>query len=135
MSPNLSGRVCVVTGATRGIGKGIAVQLGADGAKVYITGRTEGMLENCASEIWERGGHPVPVVLDHCDDIEVEKLFRRIEEEEKGRLDLLVLTFKNFFVRNLPIFVISLSVCLWQTLPAYYNVCGQGQEPTLEWSM
>ncbi len=95
MSPNLSGRVCVVTGATRGIGKGIAVQLGAAGAKVYITGRTEGMLENCASEIRERGGHPVPVVLDHCDDTEVEKLFRRIEDEEKGRLDLLVLTFKN----------------------------------------
>ncbi len=95
MSPNLSGCVCVVTGATRGIGKGIAIQLGAAGAKVYITGRTEGMLENCASKIRERGGHPVPVVLDHCDDTEVEKLFRRIEDEEKGRLDLLVLTFKN----------------------------------------
>jgi hypothetical protein len=39
---------------------------------------------------------------------------------------------KNFFVRNLWIFLISYSVCLWQVLPAYSNVCGQGQEPTLE---
>jgi len=43
--------------------------------------------------------------------------------------------YKTFFVRNLRIFVISLSVCLWHTLPAYSNVCGQDQEPTLEWSM
>ncbi len=38
MSPNLSGKICVVTGATKGIGKGIALQLGAAGAKVYVTG-------------------------------------------------------------------------------------------------
>ena len=90
MSPNLAGRVCVVTGATKGIGKGIAVQLGAAGAKVYITGRTKEMLEDCAKEIKERGGTPIPVQVDHSNDKEVEALFKRIKTEQNGRLDLLV---------------------------------------------
>ena len=61
MSPSLAGRVCLVTGATKGIGKGIAVQLGAAGAKVYITGRTKDMLDDCAAEIKARGGIPIPI--------------------------------------------------------------------------
>ena len=53
---SLQGKVCVVTGATKGIGRGIAMQLGQHGAKVYITGRSAELLEDCKQEIKERGG-------------------------------------------------------------------------------
>jgi dehydrogenase/reductase SDR family protein 1 len=52
----LSGRICLVTGASKGIGRGIAVQLGQAGATVYITGRSVDKLQSCADEIKYRGG-------------------------------------------------------------------------------
>ena len=52
----LTGRVCIVTGASKGIGRGIAVQLGQAGATVYITGRSVDKLQECATEIEKRGG-------------------------------------------------------------------------------
>ena len=55
MSPNLSGKVCIVTGGSQGIGKGIALQLGEAGAIVYITGRNKSNLEKAAQEVKERG--------------------------------------------------------------------------------
>ena len=55
MIPNLSGKVCVVTGGSQGIGKGIALQLGEAGAIVYITGRNKTNLEKAAKEVKERG--------------------------------------------------------------------------------
>ena len=55
MSPNLSGKVCIVTGGSQGIGKGIALQLGEAGAIVYITGRNKSNLEKAAKEVKERG--------------------------------------------------------------------------------
>ena len=55
MSPNLNGKVCLVTGASQGIGKGIALQLGEAGAIIYITGRNKANLEKAAKEIKERG--------------------------------------------------------------------------------
>ncbi|KAA3680617.1 dehydrogenase/reductase SDR family member 1 [Paragonimus westermani] len=90
--------VCVVTGATRGIGRGIALGLGELGAIVYITGRTAkptgskvgGSLEETASEINFRGGKAVPVVMDHTDDKQVTSLFEQIRREQRGRLDVLV---------------------------------------------
>ena len=55
MSPNLSGKVCIVTGGSQGIGKGIALQLGEAGAIVYITGRNKANLQKAAQEVKERG--------------------------------------------------------------------------------
>lgn len=90
MSPSLAGKICLVTGAGRGIGRGIALQLGKAGATVYITGRTKASLDECAAEIKARGGNPVVVQMDHSKDEEVESLFQRISNEQSGQLDVLV---------------------------------------------
>ncbi|XP_023347000.1 dehydrogenase/reductase SDR family member 1 isoform X2 [Eurytemora carolleeae] len=90
MGPSLKGKVCLVTGAARGIGKGIALQLGEAGATVYITGRTEKNLKECAAEIKARGGNPVIVQMDHGNDADVENLFAKIKAEQSGKLDVLV---------------------------------------------
>merc|ERR1712038_219143 len=87
---SLSGRICLVTGASKGIGRGIAVQLGSAGATVYITGRSKDKLEECAAEIKSRGGKAIPVTVDHSNDVEVAGLFERIKEENNGKLDVLV---------------------------------------------
>ena len=91
------GLVAVVTGASRGAGKGIALALGATGATVYVTGRTRkdgdselpGSLATTAQEIGARGGRGVPVVCDHSDDGQVEAVFAQVAREQ-GRLDVLV---------------------------------------------
>tara|TARA_R110001599_G_scaffold69414_6_gene195513 strand:- start:16772 stop:17635 length:864 start_codon:yes stop_codon:yes gene_type:complete len=93
------GKACiaVVTGASRGAGKGIAVALGATGATVYITGRSwaageaalPGSLTETAQAIEAAGGTAVPVRCDHSVDAEVEALFARVKAEH-GRLDILV---------------------------------------------
>jgi NAD(P)-dependent dehydrogenase (short-subunit alcohol dehydrogenase family) len=94
--PDLSDRVAVVTGASRGVGKGIALVLGECGATVFVTGRSsraagahERTVEDTADEIEARGGRGVPVVTDHTDDAQVAALFDRVRREA-GRLDLLV---------------------------------------------
>jgi NAD(P)-dependent dehydrogenase (short-subunit alcohol dehydrogenase family) len=97
MSGRLSGAVAVVTGASRGIGKGIAVALGAAGATVYVTGRTvvegehelAGTVRSTAVEVTDRGGTGVAVQADHRDDAQVAALFDRVAREQ-GRLDILV---------------------------------------------
>ncbi|CAF2104625.1 unnamed protein product [Rotaria magnacalcarata] len=94
---SLAGRVALVTGGSRGIGKGIAVELGGAGALVYVTGRTmtstngkSGSLEETAEAIRSRGGQCIPVCVDHENPSEVEALFERINNEQDGRLDILV---------------------------------------------
>jgi NAD(P)-dependent dehydrogenase (short-subunit alcohol dehydrogenase family) len=91
--------VALVTGASRGAGRGIALELGTAGATVYVTGRSvaggpttndvPGTIDDTASEIGERGGRGIAVRCDHTVDADVESLFARIRADH-GRLDLLV---------------------------------------------
>lgn len=106
----LAGRVAVVTGASRGAGRGIAAELGAAGATVYVTGRSTrrepastygaflrvvglermpGSVEETADEVTRAGGRGVAVRCDHTREEEVRALFARVEQEV-GRVDVLV---------------------------------------------
>lgn len=106
----LSGKVAVVTGASRGAGRGIALELGAAGAVVYVTGRSTrdsparsyagllaqagvsklpGSIDDTAEEVTRAGGRGIPVRCDHTDEAAVRELMARVAREQ-GRLDLLV---------------------------------------------
>jgi NAD(P)-dependent dehydrogenase (short-subunit alcohol dehydrogenase family) len=89
VAKTLSGKVALVTGGSRGIGKGIALELGAAGATVYVTGRSVDTTASAAAELTELGGTGIPAQCDHTDDAEVEALFDRVRSEQ-GRLDILV---------------------------------------------
>ncbi|HXW85592.1 MAG TPA: SDR family NAD(P)-dependent oxidoreductase [Candidatus Binataceae bacterium] len=93
----LTNRVCLVTGASRGVGKGIALALGASGATVYVTGRSTrasdspfgGTVSATADEVTRRGGRGIAIACDHKDDRQVRAVFERIAREHR-RLDILV---------------------------------------------
>lgn len=106
----LAGRVAVVTGGSRGAGRGIALELGAAGATVYVTGRSTraepathygrlqalsglasvpGTIDDTADEVTRLGGRGLAARCDHTDEAQVAALFQRVRAEQ-GRLDLLV---------------------------------------------
>jgi dehydrogenase/reductase SDR family protein 1 len=86
-SPDLTGQVAVVTGASRGVGRGIAEVLGACGATVYLVARSDST--DVAASIDASGGRASPVACDIGDDHAVARLFDRVRAEQ-GRLDVLV---------------------------------------------
>ncbi|XP_059914994.1 dehydrogenase/reductase SDR family member 1 [Gadus macrocephalus] len=113
----LSGWICLVTGASRGIGRGIALQLSEAGATVYITGRQEKTLRQTASEVKERGGDCLPVVCDSSKEDDIKQLFEQIKHEQNGRLDILV---NNAYAGVQAIFD-SMGKKFWETDPDIWD--------------
>ncbi|WP_433514969.1 SDR family oxidoreductase [Nonomuraea sp. CA-143628] len=99
MTPPLAGKVALVTGATRGAGRGIAVELGAAGATVYVTGRSTRAarsdlnrpetIEETAELVTEAGGNGIAIRCDHTRPAEVAAVIERVRADH-GRLNLLV---------------------------------------------
>jgi NAD(P)-dependent dehydrogenase (short-subunit alcohol dehydrogenase family) len=131
MAANLKGKVALVTGASRGIGKGIAIALGEAGALVYITGRSvnqtnsletiSGSLLETKAAVENAGGICIAVPVDHSDDEQVKSLFEQIDREQNGQLDLLV---NNAFgaVRSL---ISSNGKPFWEADLSLWDACNQ----------
>ena len=96
----LKGKIALVAGATRGAGRGIACMLGEAGATVYCTGRSvhgksatknrPETIEETAEMVTARGGNGIYIQVDHTDREQAKSLFERIQQEQNGRLDILV---------------------------------------------
>jgi dehydrogenase/reductase SDR family member 1 len=98
MMGSLEGKIAVVTGASRGIGRGTALALAEQGATVYVTGRTMGTasdsndvltVDATARCVTAAGGQGIPVQVDHGDDAQIAALFEQVKATH-GRLDILV---------------------------------------------
>jgi len=81
--------VAVITGSSKGIGKGIAKELGRKGAIVYVTGRDRESIDDVVREITQAGGHGIGVVCDMSKDKQIERLFKQVEKKH-GYLNILV---------------------------------------------
>ena len=93
MAGRLKGKICVVTGATRGIGRGCAIALAEEGATIYITGRSNGegelTLNGSIAAIEKAGGIGIGTQVDHANDAEIEAFFKKVAAEA-GKIDILV---------------------------------------------
>lgn len=92
--------IAVVTGASRGLGRGIARALGSRGLTVYVTGRSGDELDEAAGEVTAAGGHGVAATCDHHSDEQVKALFARVRSDS-GRLDILVNNAAAVYPRDL----------------------------------
>lgn len=125
---HLEGKVTLVTGATRGLGKGIAIGLGEAGATVYITGRTlessnaengiSGSLQDTQLAVEEAGGVCIPVQVDHSDDEQVRLLFDRIQDEQ-GQLNPLV----NNVYSGVQALRDASGKPFWECEPSFWDAC------------
>ncbi len=128
MTKPLEGRVAVVTGATRGLGKGIAIGLGEAGATVYITGRSldpsegenrlSGSLKETEAAVEAAGGLCIPVQVDHSDDDQVRSLFDRIKADF-GQIDLLV----NNVYSGVQTLMNAQGTPFWESEPSFWDAC------------
>ncbi len=92
MTGRLDGKIAVVTGSSRGIGRGTAIALAEQGATVYVTGRTtsgELSIGRSVEMVDAAGGHGIAVEVDHGDDTQIASLFEQVRREQ-GHLDILV---------------------------------------------
>ena len=123
-SSRLKGRIALVTGGSRGVGKGVAIGLAEAGATVIVTARTRksgasewpGSLEETIEAIHEAGGEGVGLLCDHSDDASVEGTFARIKADY-GKLDVLVnnvFAAPNVMPVNVPFWKVPVS--LWDAL-------------------
>lgn len=126
---HLHGKVVLVTGATRGLGKGIALGLGEAGATVYITGRRShndnsgdeisGSLAETKAVVEAVGGVCIPIQVDHSDDQQVRSLFECIEQEQDGQLDLLV----NNVYSGVPALREANGKAFWECEASLWDAC------------
>lgn len=89
MDNKLTGKVALVTGAGRGIGRSIALSLAAEGASVIAAARNQAGLDQVCTEISEQGSSAVPVVFDLMDETSITALVEKVKSEF-GRLDILI---------------------------------------------
>lgn len=131
---SLRGRNAVITGATRGIGRGIAIGFGELGANVYITGRTEKSLKEVAQLVRDAGGNCEYFIVDHSADLEVSQLFEKLKARlsaDGSKLHVLV----NNAYAAVPFLQDSMDIPFWRKdaeNPAEPNV---NAEPGKVWDL
>ena len=100
----LTDHIAIVTGASRGVGKGIALGLGEAGATVYVTGRTTGSgeltIDTTAKMVDDAGGHGIAVRVDHGVDADIAALFEQAREERVSNKLHIYRTRMQHFIEN-----------------------------------